>query len=30
MADLDRRDFLKLASGTAVGLAAGALSVPVF
>ena len=30
MADLDRRDFLKLASGTAVGLATGALSIPVF
>ena len=30
MADLNRRDFLKLASGTTVGLATGALSIPVF
>lgn len=30
MAELDRRDFLKLAGGTAVGVAAGALSIPVF
>ncbi len=30
MADLDRRDFLKLAGGAAVGAATGALSIPIF